>query len=165
MAATYEAITTQTLGSAQATITLSSIPQTYTDLIIVANGSSTSGGSMFIRINGDNGANYSYTYFYGSGSSVTGSRSLSQSDGVTGPRTSIGAQGGGIVQINNYSNTTTYKTIMVSNQFGYDNIIWFATGRWGNSSAVTSIVLRDESGGNFTTGFTITLYGIKAGNA
>lgn len=164
MAATYEAITTQTLSSAQSSITLSSIPQTYTDLVIVANGASTSGGSMMTKFNGDGGANYSYTYFYGDGSGVYGGRSLSQSAGIAGSRNGIGTQGGGIMQINNYSNTTTYKG-MFSRQFGSTQIVWFSTGRWGNSSAITSIVFTDESGGNFTTGFTITLYGIKAGNA
>lgn len=164
MAQTYEAITTQTLGSNQTTITLSSIPQTYTDLIIVANGASTSGGSMMAKFNGDGGANYSFTYMYGDGSGIAGGRSLSQSAGIGGSRNAIGVQGGGIMQINNYSNTTTYKG-MFSRQFGYDHIVWFSTGRWGNTAAITSISFTDESSGQFTTGFTITLYGIKAGNA
>jgi len=164
MAQTYEAITTQTLGSNQTTITLSSIPLTYTDLIIVANGASTSGGSMFARFNGDAGANYSFTYFYGDGSSVAGGRSLSQANGIGGSRNGIGTQGGGVMQINNYSNTSTYK-VMFSRQFGHNQIVWFSTGRWANTAAITSISFTDESGGQFTTGFTITLYGIKAGSA
>lgn len=164
MAQTYEAITTQTLGSNQSTITLSSIPQTYTDLIIIANGASTSGGSMQTKFNGDAGANYSCTYYYGDGSSIAGGRSLSQSVGIFGARNGIGSQGGGIMQINDYSNTTTYKG-MFTRQFGYDQIVWFSTGRWASTSAITSISFVDESGGQFTTGFTITLYGVKAGSA
>jgi hypothetical protein len=164
MAQTYEAITTQTLGSNQSTITLSSIPQTYTDLIIIANGASTSGGSMHTKFNGDGGANYSCTFFYGDGSGIAGSRSLSQANGIFGARNGIGSQGGGIMRINNYSNTNTYK-VMFTRQFGQDQIVWFSTGRWGNSAAITSISFTDESGGQFTTGFTITLYGIKAGSA
>lgn len=164
MAATYEAITTQTLGSNQSTITLSSIPQTYTDLIIVANGASTSGGAMFAKFNGDTGSNYSCSYFYGDGSSVAGGRNLNQNGGIFGSRNGIGTQGGGVMQINNYSNTSTYK-VMFSRQFGHNQVVWFSTGRWANTAAITSISFTDESGGQFTTGFTITLYGIKAGNA
>jgi hypothetical protein len=65
------------------------------------------------------------------------------------------------MQINNYSNATTYKT-MISRQFGQDQIAWFSVGLWRSTAAITSIVFTDESSGNFTTGFTLTLYGIKA---
>lgn len=161
MARTYEPISTQTLGSNQASITLSSIPGTYTDLIIVANGASTSGGSMKARFNGDAGSNYSTTYIYGDGSSGTSGRITNDANGIAGSRNAIGVQGGGVMQINNYSNTTTHKT-MLSRQFGYDFIVWYSVGLWRNTAAITSIVFTDESSGNFTTGFTLTLYGIKA---
>ena len=161
MARTYEPISTQTLGSNQASITLSSIPQTYTDLIIIANGASTSGGSMKARFNGDGGSNYSTTYMYGDGSNGVGGRISNDASGIAGSRNGIGSQGGGEMQINNYSNATTYKS-MLSRQFGSDQIAWFSVGLWRNTAAITSIVFTDESGGNFTTGFTITLYGIKA---
>ena len=161
MARTYEPISTQTLGSNQASITLSSIPGTYTDLIIIANGASTSGGSMKARFNGDSGANYSTTYIYGDGSSVISGRITSDANGIAGSRNGIGYQGGGVMQINNYSNATTHKT-MLSRQFGSDLIVWFSVGLWRNTAAITSIVFTDESSGNFTTGFTLSLYGIKA---
>jgi hypothetical protein len=162
MPRTYEPITTQTLGSNQSTITLSSIPATYTDLIIVANGATTSGGSMFARFNGDGGTNYSTSYLFGAGSgSGTSGRITNSSSGIAGSRNGIGSQGGGIMQINNYSNATTYKT-MLSRQFGSAQIVWLSIGLWRSTSAITSISFTDESGGSFTTGFTITLYGIKA---
>jgi hypothetical protein len=161
MPKTYEPISTQTLGSNQASITLSSIPATYTDLIIIANGASTSGGSMFARFNGDAGSNYSTTYMFGDGSSATGGRISNSSSGIAGSRNGIGSQGGGVMQINNYSNATTYKTMM-SRQFGQDQIAWISVGLWRNTAAITSIVFTDESSGSFTTGFTLTLYGIKA---
>jgi len=161
MARTYEPISTQTLGSNQASITLSSIPGTYTDLVIVANGASTSGGSMKARFNGDGGSNYSTTYMYGDGSSGVGGRISNDASGIAGSRNGIGSQGGGVMQINNYSNATTYKS-MLSRQFGQNQIQWFSVGLWRNTAAITSIVFTDESSGNFTTGFTISLYGIKA---
>jgi hypothetical protein len=161
MPRTYEPITTQTLGSNQSTITLSSIPGTYTDLVIVANGVSTSGGGMKARFNGDAGANYSFTYIYGDGSNVVTSRVANDANGVVGSRIGIGSQGGGVMQINNYSDATTFKS-MLSRQFGQDQIAWYAISRWRSTAAITSMVFSDESGGQFATGFTITLYGIKA---
>lgn len=159
MPRTYEPITTQTLGSNQSTITLSSIPQTYTDLIIVANGASTSGGSMIAKFNSDGGTNFSTTFMYGDGSSATPGQNSNQT-GIFASRNGIGSQGGGVMQVNNYSNTTTWKTLM-ARQFGQDQIAWFAVGTWRSTAAITTISFTDESGGSFTTGFTITLYGIK----
>jgi hypothetical protein len=162
MARTYEIISTQTVTTPVASITLSSIPGTYTDLIIVANGATTSGGSMFARFNGDAGSNYSTEYLYATGSTVVNSRIALGSSGIAGSRNGIGTQGGGVMQILNYSNTTTFKT-MLTQQFGYDQIVWLSCGLYrGSTSAITSIVFTDESSGNFTTGFTLNLYGIKA---
>lgn len=160
MPRTYEPITTQTLGSNQATITLSSIPQTYTDLIIVANGASTSGGSMIAKFNSDGGTNFGTTYMYGDGSSAVAGQNSNQT-GIFASRNGISSQGGGVMQVNNYSNTTTWKTLM-ARQFGQDQIAWFAVGVWRSTAAITTISFTDESGGSFTTGFTVTLYGIKA---
>jgi hypothetical protein len=42
MAATYTPIASITLGATATSVTFSSIPSTYTDLILVMNGSSTS---------------------------------------------------------------------------------------------------------------------------
>ena len=65
------------------------------------------------------------------------------------------------MHILNYSNSTTFKT-MLSRQFGSTHIGWLSCGLWRSTAGITSIVFTDESGGNFTTGFTLTLYGIKA---
>jgi len=55
MPKTYEPIATTTLGSNQTTITFSSIPSTYTDLVIVSNMGTTTASYPFIRFNGDTG--------------------------------------------------------------------------------------------------------------
>jgi hypothetical protein len=44
---TYEAIATQTLGSAAASVTFSSIPGTYTDLVLVVAGTLTTGTEKY----------------------------------------------------------------------------------------------------------------------
>ena len=161
MARTYEPISTQTLGSNQSIITFTSIPQTYTDLVIVAVGESTSGGSMRTKLNSDSGSNYSNNWFYGTGSGTGFGQNSNDSTGLFLMRTTTNLLGGGIAHINNYSNTTTYKSSITRN-FGSDPIVWFAAGLWRSTSAVTRIDMDDESSGQFKTGFTVTLYGVKA---
>jgi hypothetical protein len=163
MPSTYEPIETTTVGTATNTVTFSSIGGSYTDLIIVTNVKSTSTENMSMRFNSDTGSNYSRTVLTGNGSSASSDRQTSV--------TSIGTDYNGyfdgsdfnqakIIQIMNYSNSTTYKTCLIRSnraQSGTDAIV----GLWRSTSAITSITLGANSL-NFATGSTFTLYGIKA---
>jgi len=167
MPSTYEPIATQTLGSAAASVTFSSITGTYTDLVIVSNlAVATAGTSMNIRFNGDSGNNYSYTNLYGDGSAAGSARGTSASKGYiawyVAPNTSI--EMANITHIMNYSNSTTFKTTLsranrasASNFPGTEAVV----SLWRNTAAITSIVIAADSG-NISTGSTFTLYGIKA---
>jgi hypothetical protein len=58
----------------------------------------------------------------------------------------------------NYSNTTTYKTVLT--RAGRNNQATEAfVGLWRNTAAITSISLTSQT---YTTDSTFTLYGIKA---
>jgi hypothetical protein len=163
MPKTYEPISTQTLPSNTATVTFSSIPQTYTDLILVHAYDLASGaGSMYMRFNSDSGTNYNFTYIFGNGSAAGAGRGANQT-GVVAGRAAIGGQGGGYTHIFNYTNSTIYKTVL-SRSFGLiaSASPWFSTNMWRNTNAITSITCTDESGGNFAAGGVFTLYGIKA---
>jgi hypothetical protein len=63
---TYEAIATQTLGSAAASVTFSSIPGTYTDLVIVCTPLRVTAGAeeLVFQFNSDTGSNYSINNSY-----------------------------------------------------------------------------------------------------
>jgi hypothetical protein len=161
MAITYEPIATQTLGSATATVTFSSIPGTYTDLILIALGASTGGSDVFCQFNGDTGTNYSWTRLSGNGSTAASSRSSSASNirlTIAGyPDTNAALM---LASIQNYSNTTTYKTLINrANQAtqGVDAIV----GLWRSTSAITSIDVKTTPN-TFNTGSTFTLYGIAS---
>lgn len=158
---TYTPIATTTLGSAQVSYTFSSIPQGYTDLVLVYSGSSASANqSLDVRLNSDTGSNYSYTVLYGSGSAAQSFRSSNSSYGRVG---NFGTGIGNIIaQFQNYSNTTTNKTwLSRSNDAGVD-VIAFAN-LWRNTAAITSIQVGNIGGGlNIAVGSTFTLYGIKA---
>ena len=75
---TYTPIATTTLGSAATSYTFTSIPSTYTDLVLVGNLSSSSNTNISIRIYSDSGTNYSNTYLTG----VNGTGASSASGGA-----------------------------------------------------------------------------------
>ena len=160
MPATYEPIATQTLGSAAATVTFSSIPGTYTDLVLVANGFNDTGGNraLYGQFNSDTGTNYSFTKMNGDGSTTTSDRSSSLNQAVLG--NFLNNATATIIQFQNYSNTTTNK-VMLFRQNAPSTVIQAGIVLWRSTSAITSILLYLNSG-NFSTGSTFTLYGIKA---
>jgi hypothetical protein len=117
MAATYEPISTQTLGTAVSSITFSSIPQTYTDLVLIAYSSTTTVASSEINkltFNSDTGSNYSTTTLGGDGSSAASFRQSSAGFIRAGRNTANGDSYfvPNIIQIMNYANATTNKTVI-----------------------------------------------------
>jgi hypothetical protein len=159
---TYEPIATQTLGSAAASVTFSSIPQGYTDLVIVQSSQTSAGGYTRITFNSDTGSNYSNTQMYGSGTTAGTSRTSSLSYMQTGYNTAS-VQVGHIYQIMNYSNATTYKTALTRWNDTSDTV-GASVGLWRNTNAITSITLTQGSG-NYNTGSTFSIYGIQVGQA
>jgi hypothetical protein len=160
MPSTYTPIATQTLGSAAASVTFSSITSTYTDLLIVGSGTAGSSVSFTLQFNGDTGSNYSVTFLYGDGSSAVSGRASSQTS-ISGMGRLSTVESSSIINIQNYSNTTTNKTVI--GRGGAANSLTIASvGLWRNTAAITSVVLRIEGGGNISAGTTLTLYGIKA---
>jgi hypothetical protein len=165
MPSTYEPIVTTTLGSAAATVTFSSITGSYTDLVLVCSGKSNTSSLDYtqIRLNSDTGSNYSRTYLGGTGSSTYSGRDISATSYIDGyaEATASGIYSPTIFNFQNYSNTTTYKTILsqgVSANSGAGAIV----GLWRNTAAITSIDISNLNGNSFAAASTFTLYGIKA---
>jgi hypothetical protein len=155
---TYEPIVTNTLGSAVANVTLSSIPSTYTDLILVCNLITTTRIDTHLQVNGDTANNYSYTFIYGEG--VGGGTTNYY---TTQPHFYIGEGGTrstNIIHLNNYKNTTTYKTFLARSAYPADGS-GSSVGLWRSTSAINAIkILRNT--GTFSVGSTFTLYGIAS---
>jgi hypothetical protein len=161
---TYTPLATQTLGSAAASVTFSSISGAYTDLVLVVNQQATSSNNHGIQFNGDTGFNYSTTLLLGDGSSASSER---KTTGGGGAQAFIFTNNGGstaistsIIQIMNYSNTTTYKTLL-SRWAQANSITAAAVGLWQNTAAITSVTYV-ASAGNISAGSIFTLYGIAA---
>jgi hypothetical protein len=160
MAKTYDPIATNTLGSATATVTFSSISGSYTDLIVIFNGNLSAAATCFLRYNNDSGSNYSQTDLIGNGTStVTQRRSnatgfrLYDVDASSNPINSL------IFSINDYANTTTYKTTLLR---GSDSggEVGAGISLWRNTAAINRLDFVTGAG-NWAVGSTFTLYGIK----
>lgn len=170
MAKTYEAIATQTLSSSAATVTFSSITGTYTDLVLVGSVYGTTNDvGLNMQFNGDTGNNYSGTLLRGTGSTAYSNRQSNINFinlfGYTyGTGSTNGIYAPVNCSINNYSNSTTYKTTL-TRSFDQRNDgggeVYANVGLWRSTSAITSISLALTSG-NIATDSTFTLYGIKA---
>lgn len=178
-AQTYEPIATHTVTGGTATsYTFTSIPTTYTDLILIAsfagNYPSNDRSQLGIQVgNGsvDTGSNYSLTSMTGNGTTATSSRDTSQNQFSLatfplGPSSSL-QKNDLIVHFQNYSNTTTNKTILGrATQMNSSNntpSTVAEVGLWRSTSAINTIKIKDYSDlYYFYAGSIFTLYGIKA---
>ena len=174
MATTYEAIATVTVGSGGAsTIDFTSIPATYTDLLIKCS-LRQSGYTGVVwdwlkfRFNGSSATNYSSRDLEGNGANVYSNTFTSQNGmrvlGLANSTTST-------------SNTFSSNELYIPNYAGSNNksvsgdgvhennattaISVLGAGLWSNTSAITSISLFPENGTAWVQYSTATLYGIK----
>jgi hypothetical protein len=157
---TYTPLANITLSVSASTITFSSIPATYNDLVLVVTASNPVAANLGIRANADSGNNYFRQRLTGDGTSVV------SADITTGNIWSITtvaqvnttAGFNAIYHIMDYSSTNKTKMILARlNSAGLGTEI--ACGRWNNTAAVTSIVI---SGTLLDAGSTFALYGIVA---
>jgi hypothetical protein len=164
---TYVALRTEVLTSAVPSVTfnLSGITG-YTDLVLVITPQASVSTNLQMRFNGSSAAYYSNTGMRGWSGGADSYRqtnltslTLTTVEDIGNPNTNI------IIQIPNYSNTTTFKTVLTkSNQAtsGTEAIVGLWRGTTGSDTpAITSITLL-SGGGNLLTGSTFTIYGIAA---
>jgi len=159
---TYVPIATLTTSGGEASVSFTSIPGTYTDLVLQGVVTSGVAYELFMRYNSDTGTNYSNTYIEGNGTSATSARTTSTSlmsiaySNNSNPNPMI-------TQIQNYSNTTTYKTMLSRSSAAGASVMAFV-GLWRNTAAITSIELRMNAAGTtvFAANTILSLYGIAA---
>jgi len=167
--ATYEPIATTTLGSAQAGITFSSIPATYTDLRVVLfiNTSDTNGKGVVFRFNSDTATNYSMTNIYGSGTTAVSNTSSGSDYGWIGYNTSTSTTLPGLwtMDIFSYAGNTNKTVLCVgSADKNGSGAVERNVNLWRSTSAINAIrlTLYTDGSANMNSGTTATLYGIKA---
>lgn len=151
----YSMISQHTVTTAVQTVTISSIPSTFKDLVLVVAGLGTSGAELNLSFNGDTGSNYDYykqnNYGGGGGNNTY---PMTVADIVT--------TGSAEVTIINYTSTLMTKFILSDYTFelgglGYGR----AYGNWhpATAAAIASITCDASSGQTYNTGSIFTLYG------
>jgi hypothetical protein len=165
---TYDEIATSTLTTSTSTVTFSSIPQTYTDLVLVVNAAQNSNSPVYLRVNGLTTSIYSNTWVRGDGSTATSARYNTAALGGSGLNLDnfsalspypLNFSGFGTYNIMNYSNTTTNKTVML--RHGSSNWTIANVGLIQTTSAITSLEIYPFAT-TWASGSTFSLYGIAA---
>ena len=169
MANTMTLISSVTVGAGgAASIDFSSIPSTYTDLLLKVSSRASDNTSAFeMRLNGSSASSYSWKRLYGDGTSAaSGSGSaVTTLQGILGINPSVSTSnsfGNVEIYIPNYAGSNNKS---VSADALYDNNATLAyaeiyAGLWANTAAINQITLGYMSG-NFAQYTTAYLYGIK----
>jgi len=169
MATTYTLISSVTVGSGgAANIEFTSIPATYTDLVVVTSHrwSSTIDDNFFLIFNNDTSGVYSYRHLRGNGSNAASGNGSAQTSlwvGWTlGSNFTASTFSNTQHYIPNYtsSNNKSISTDSVTENNGTEAYCGFFAGLWSNSAAITSIKIQPGSN-NFVQYSTAYLYGIS----
>lgn len=165
MATTYEAIATATLSSPAASITFSSIPQTFTDLILKISARSSAAGTnwTFIGINGGSDSESTLLHVLNFGGSIYGQTYSSLRTPITNTSLTANTFSNNEIYFSDYTGATK-KTIsgdgvQESNTADYE--LQAAVYEWPYSAAITQLVLTTDGAVNFATNSSATLYGVK----
>jgi hypothetical protein len=151
---TYTPLATVTLGTAVSSVTFSSIPATYRDLIAVYNGTAATGGDFYMTLNADS-SNYTMVRM----------GAIPSADSRAESTREVGLQGTvlstHILQIMDYSATDKHKTTLSRTSRAGDLLAAYAS-RYASTSAITSVGFSINGGHNFAIGSTFSLYGVIA---
>lgn len=162
------------LGASQSTISFSSIPATFRNLVLVVNARcdiAVSGQNAYIEFNGDTGANYSESFFDTNGTTMGTGNSTSSSPTtctflfIAGASATANLCTSAKVFINNYAGTTFSKNAVA--QLFTPTALGSTTGlilinqglNWNSTAAINTILIGLTAAGNFIAGSTFTLYG------
>ena len=159
----YHSISSTTLGSTSSSVTLSSIPSSYTDLVLIITTTTSSlDPSIRLRYNGDTSTNYSYQnvigYSGGAIAQIAGSANHTRISGAGATDT----MNFYTCNVFDYANATTYKTQLSRGVApGNSSTVDAHVGVWRSNDAITSMEIF-PSAGTFSSGSVFALYGIKA---
>ena len=169
MANTYTLIASYAATGLVANIEFTSIPDTYTDLLVKTSLRGDSGGSdIKIQFNGSTASVYSYVRLYGTGSAINASGTTTTNlinNMVALSTYTASTFGNGEIYIPNYTSAAAKSVSIdgVTENNANASFQALTTGRWNpaTQAAITSIKLEIDGGGDFVQYSTAYLYGIK----
>jgi hypothetical protein len=164
-------IESKTLASTAASVEFTSVPQTFTDLILLMSTRGTGGVSTQLSVtlsfNGTGGTGSSNRYLIGNGTTVT-SGALGNEIVWSNPASSTTADtfSNSSVYIANYT-AATAKSISADAVLENNSTtagLGLTAMLWNNTAAITSIQLASSGSISFATGTTFSLYGVLKGS-
>jgi hypothetical protein len=169
--ATYTLISSNVLTGSAASVTFSSIPATYTDLVLRASvrndDSGTVNGVLRLQVNGLSSSIYSFTALYGNGSASSSARASATTDitdiYLAGNLATANTFGIVEIYIPNYAGTAKKPVASYGASESNATAVTMAAnaGLIDLTSAITSISLLNNSTKQFLTGSSFYLYGIS----
>jgi hypothetical protein len=166
----YDSIATTTVGAGgAASITFSSIPQTYRHLqirgIMRTDRAGQPKDQLRMQLNSDTGSNYVAHYLSGDGASAAAAAntglSFINNNSVTGATSAASIFGVVVMDILDYTNTNKYTTVRFLS--GYDTngagTVELDSGLWLNTAAITNINIAAIA--NLVQYTQLALYGVK----
>jgi hypothetical protein len=171
--ATYTLINSNVLTTTAASITFSSIPATYTDLVVRYSARTTESGPnelIIYTLNGNTSSNYSTTTLIGNASSVISNRTTSAANiragWQSGNTATANTFGSAEIYIPSYTvsqkkPTGNFSAAENNNTGTADTYINANAGLFSITTAVSSITLTPINGTNFVSGSSFYLYGIS----
>lgn len=160
---TYFPLANITLGSSASSVSFSSIPASFRDLVLVITSSASVDNTFGMRFNGDSGTNYSYVDGFGNGSSPSSAASTDTRFLLTVNGTFGAGNHQFITQIMDYSATDKHKTGLTRNALAGSVFpgVGMVSARWASTAAITSMVIFPGAG-QLNTGSTFALYAIAS---
>ncbi len=165
---TFELIASSTLGSAQATISFSSIPSTFTDLCLKVSSRGASTGTLVMVTFNGSGSGYQARWLDGDGSAASSGTNNSTLQNLMAwtqsSSTTANTFGNFELYIPNYagSNNKSVSSDYVNENNATGGIAYgLLANLWSNSAAINSISLAIYGGTNFAANSSAYLYGVK----
>jgi hypothetical protein len=166
---TFTKIETITVGSGgAATVTFSSIPATYTDLVlkVSARGDATGLVDVRMQFNGDTASNYQARELFGDGAIVQ-SNTYTTTDAhfqMNGSSTTSSTFTNSEIYISNYASsnqkTLSGDAVNENNSASTSVQARLVAWKWSGTAAISSILFSTNTG-NYVQHSTFTLYGIS----
>jgi hypothetical protein len=168
MPSTYDLVSDTTLSTAAASVAITSIPATYTDLrvVIFVPTYSSSNQDSFLTFNGDTGANYNYMCYNqnnaSAGNLVSGFAGTQFNYSVQTIYTTPTYPSLYTLDIFNYTSSTDKTVLVTASQTRSNSASNLArtVHRFATSSAISSFTLTVGGGQTYSVGTRVTLYGI-----
>ena len=163
----YDLLDERVLSTAESAVVFSSLAATYGSTYqhlqirwVTRNTTGSTEDEIWMRMNGDSGANYSGHQLFNAQSAGYANTTISYIAAVPSGGAAANTFGAGVTDILDAFETTKYKTFRtISARSNVQVKMW--SGSWRNLAAIDSITI--QGGANHAQFSRFSLYGLKAG--